>query len=449
MHIVIIGNGITGVSCARNIRKNSDYKITIISSESKHFYSRTALMYIYIGHMRYKDTKPYEDWFWEKNNIELVFDKVLKVNSTSQNLQLQSGQSFTYDKLVIATGSSSNKFGWPGQDLRGVQGLYSLQDLQLMDKNTKQINRAVIIGGGLIGIEMAEMLLSRSIPVTMLVRESSFWNNVLPVGESEMINKHIREHHIDLRLSTELKEIKAGSNGRAACVITNFDEEIKCEFVGLTAGVHPNIGFVKESKIETDRGVLVNEYLETNIENIYAAGDCAQFKEAIQGRRPIEQVWYTGKMQGTILALNICSKRTPYRPGHWFNSAKFLDIEYQTYGVVLPNLPDNLESIYWEHADHKKCIHFVYEKDNMKFIGVNTFGLRFRHHLFNQFLEEERDIKYVIENLPAANFDPEFYPQFEYYLKDIYNKRYPDNKINQQSQTGLTSFFKIFKLVKA
>ena len=136
----------------------------------------------------------------------------------------------------------------------------------------------------------------------MLVRESSFWDIVLPKGESEMINRHILEHHIDLRLSTEIREISAGSNGRVANVITKEGERIDCQLVGLTVGVHPNIGFLQDSGIETQRGVIVTEYLETNIGDVYAAGDCAQFSQPLDDRRPIEQVWYTGKMQGASLA---------------------------------------------------------------------------------------------------------------------------------------------------
>ncbi|MFL0683162.1 MAG: FAD-dependent oxidoreductase [Algoriphagus aquaeductus] len=123
-----------------------------------------------------------------------------------------SGEKLTYDVLVIASGSKPNKFGWPGQNLEGVQGLYSRQDLDQMEKNTHQgVKRAVIVGGGLIGIEMAEMLAYKKIPVTFLVREKGFWDNVLPKEESELVGRHIREHHIDLRLETELKEILSDS----------------------------------------------------------------------------------------------------------------------------------------------------------------------------------------------------------------------------------------------
>ena len=152
--IVIIGNGIAGVTAARHIRKRSDHQITIISSETKHFYSRTALMYIYMGHMKFENTKPYEDFFWKKNRINLVFDHVEKVVPSSNRLQLKSGATIPYDILIIASGSKSNKFGWPGQDLKGVQSPYGYPDLELMEENTKGINHAVMVGGGLIGIEM-------------------------------------------------------------------------------------------------------------------------------------------------------------------------------------------------------------------------------------------------------------------------------------------------------
>ena len=205
MKIIIIGNGIAGTNAARYIRKYSDHEITMISNESDYPFSRTALMYIYMGHMQFNNIKLYEDQFWEKNRINRIKDLVKKIDPSSHTLFLLGGLELHYDKLIIATGSKSNKFGWPGQDLHGVQGLYHLQDLETMEKKSKDIKAAVIVGGGLIGIEMAEMFHSRHIPVTFLVRETSFWDNILPAEESAMINQEILEHGIDLRLQHELK----------------------------------------------------------------------------------------------------------------------------------------------------------------------------------------------------------------------------------------------------
>jgi len=421
-HIVIIGNGVAGITAARHIRKLSDKKITIISAETEFFFSRTALMYVYMGHMKWEHLKPYEDWFWKKNRLELKTGYVSKVNPEVNELEFDSGEKMGYDKLIIASGSISNKFGWPGQDLKGVQGLYSKQDLDLLEENApdnKVCKRAVIIGGGLIGIELAEMLRTRDIPVTFLVRETSFWNAILPPGESDLINRHILEHHIDLRLNTNLKEILSDENGKVrAVVLEESGEEIECTLVGLTPGVSPNIKFLKDSGIELGRGVKVNRNLETNFKNIYAIGDCAEQHEAIGNRKTIEAVWYTARMMGEVVAQTICGNPMKYNPGNWFNSAKFLDIEYQTYGWVFPEPGDGEAHFYWEHKNGKKCITISYEKESRKFLGINNFGIRMRHEVFNLWLNEKKSVDYVIENLRKANFDPEFFDRHE---KEIRN----------------------------
>ncbi|ARV06509.1 FAD-dependent oxidoreductase [Polaribacter sp. SA4-10] len=434
-HIVIIGNGISGVTAARHIRKNSDKKITIVSTETKYFFSRTALMYVYMGHMKFKHTQPYEDWFWQKNNIELILAFVGNINTDDKILEFTNGTSLSYDKLIIATGSKPNKFGWPGQDSDGVMGMYHKQDLEKLEKyapNKKVCQRAVIVGGGLIGIELAEMLRSRDIPVTFLVREASFWNGVLPAQESEMINKHIKEHHIDLRLNTNLKEIKSDEFGKVtSIIIEETGEEIFCDVVGLTAGVTPNINFIKKSKIDTKKGVLVNHYLETNIEDIYAIGDCAEQQQAIGQRRNIEAVWYTGRMMGEALAQTICNKKTEYKPGNWFNSAKFLDIEYQTYGWVFSerNKKDTELYFQWKHPNNKKCITISYDSHSNQFLGINTFGIRMRHEIFDSWLTDSKSIAFVLEHLADANFDPEFYKLHEAEIVAKFNK---ENNTNIQ-----------------
>lgn len=432
-HVVIIGNGISGVTAARHIRKLSDKKITIVSAETDYFFSRTALMYVYMGHMKFEHTQPYEPWFWKKNNINLKKGYVSEINTDQKELFFAEGDTLAYDKLIIATGSKPNKFGWPGQDLKGVMGMYHKQDLDNLEKyapDNKTCKRAVIVGGGLIGIELAEMLHSRNIPVTFLVRENSFWNGVLPAQESAMINQEIIDNHIDLRLGVNLKEIKSDENGKVkSIIIAETGEEIICDVVGLTAGVSPNIDFIKDSDIETGRGVKVNRFLETNIKDIYAIGDCAEQHEAIDQRRPIEAVWYTGRMMGETLAQTICDNKTQYKPGHWFNSAKFIDIEYQTYGWVWAQPKENEARFYWEHQDGKKCIHINYDKKTHEFIGINNFGIRMRHEFFDKVLTEKRSVEYVLEHLADANFDPEFYKLHEPEIVAKFNK---ENNTNIQ-----------------
>ncbi len=446
MHIAIIGNGVSGVSAARHIRKHdSNARITIISSETDHFYSRTALMYIYMGHMRYEDTKPYEDWFWTKNRIDILKDHVDKVDFTSKNLILRSGKNMNYDKLVFALGSASNKFGWPGQDLEGVGGLYHFQDLENMEKFSPGLKRAVIVGGGLIGIEMAEMFHSRNINVTMLVRESNYWSNVLPTEESEMISKHILKNHIDLRLGMNLSEIQGDESGKAkGVVIKETGEVIPCGYVGLTAGVSPNVKWLKDTELEVERGIMVDNHLQTNIKDVYAIGDCAQLRTPRPGRRNIEAIWYTGRMMGEICAYNILGKSVEYDPGIWFNSAKFIDIEYQVYGTMPATWDENTESIFWQHEDGEKSIRVNYNKQTNAVVGFNLFGIRYRHEVCEKWIKEETHIEKVLTSLGMANFDPEFYKEYDEHVVETYNKM-TGKSIKLKQKRGLNRVLSFLK----
>ena len=422
--IIIIGNGIAGSTAARYIRKNSDYDITMISAETLYPFSRTALMYIYMGHMKFEHTKLYEDWFWTKNRINIIKDWVKNINTQQKTIKLDNGDVVEYDKLIIATGSKSNKFGWPGQDLSGVQGLYHFQDLENMEAATRQgIQKAVIVGGGLIGIEMAEMFHSRHIPVTMLVREKSFWDVVLPPEESTMINRHILAHGIDLRLQEELSEIK-GEDGKVSSVICkNSGEEIPCEFVGLTVGVSPNVDFVKPSGININRGLVVDEYLQTSAEDVFAIGDCVELSRPNPGRRAIEAVWYTGRIMGKTVAQTICGQPTQYDPGIWFNSAKFFDIEYQVYGDIPAKTPDHITSLYWQHPTENKAIRINYETASGVVTGFNLMGIRYRHAVCEKWLADKTNIETVLNTLSLANFDPEFFNAYESSFVEMYNQK--------------------------
>ena len=436
--IVIIGNGVAGTNAARYIRKLSDNQVVMISDETLKPFSRTALMYVFMGHVKQESTELYEDWFWAKNRIERIQARVKHIDTDNKTLHLNHGQSITYDKLIIATGSKSNKFGWPGQDLKGVHGLYHLQDMEAMEKYSEGLKRAVVVGGGLIGIEMAEMFASRGIPVTFLVREKSFWDIVLPAEESDMINRHIKEHHFDLRLETELDEIIGNENGVVKAVKLKTGEIIDCGFVGLTVGVSPNIvgptPTLPEGKgVEIRRGYLVDEYLTTSNPDIYAIGDCAEIRNPQPGRRPIEAIWYTGRMMGQTVARTICGKPTKYVPRLWFNSAKFLDIEYQVYGEVLAQNPEGVKSLYWEHENGKKAIRINYLSSlspskggtsihNGAVVGFNLMGIRYRHEICEKWILENTSIETVLENLKLANFDPEFFDEYEKELVNKYNQ---------------------------
>ena len=414
--LVIIGNGVAGSTLALKLEQSERFDITLISDESPYFFSRTALMYVYMGHMKLKETEPYPRAAWDRSPISRIRGKVHSVDLSQRILQVDShGEKVDlgYDTLVVATGSKPAFYGWPGEHIDGVLGLYHLKDLEQLEKwapNEKVCPSAVIIGGGLIGIELAEMLLSRGIQTTLIIRESHFWASQLPTSDAELVESQIAKHHLNIIKEDELSEIIADTNGKVARIITKSGRHIDCNLVGITTGVTPNIDFLKDSGLELGKGILVNSVLQTTDPNVYAIGDCAELREPSHGRSAIEAVWYTGRLMAETLANTLAGVPTHYNPGVWFNSAKFFDLEYQTYGSVLPESkrPSSERHFHWRSENEEKAITLAYHRENKSLLGVNSFGIRLSHTVFDRWIQEQRQIDWVIEHLKEAHFDPEF-----------------------------------------
>lgn len=410
--VCILGNGIAGTSAAIELAANSRYQIVLISDETQSFFSRTALMYVYMGHMRWEDLQPYEEQYWSELQIHRKQGRVKLADFKGQKLHFESGESLSYDILVIASGSAPKFSAWPGQDLTGVSGMVHKWDLEYLEKLSPEIKQAVVVGGGLIGVELAEMLHSRKKEVCMVVREKAYWSNILPEAEAEMVNRQIRKNGIDLRLHTELREIRGDEHKRVKSVILNHGEELKCQYVGVAIGVEPRIKIFINTLLETDRGILVDEFLRTNIPNVYAAGDCAQLRNPASHRRAVEAVWYSGREMGKHVAKNICGDPSPYCPGIWFNSAKFFDLEYQVYGNIQATSDSETNNLYWEHKNGEKSIRIQFRKSDHVVSGFNLMGIRFRQEICQQWISNKSRIEEVLQQISLAFFDPEFDPDY-------------------------------------
>ncbi len=468
--IVIIGNGISGVSTAIELRKWTNDKITIISDESDFFFARTALMYIFMGKLNKNDIFPYPKDFWVKNKIELKralvknidFDekKIYFSIQSSDSPQLKRGGELSFDKLVLALGSKPNKLPILHSNILGIQNFYSLSDVAKIKTDIQGVARVCIVGGGLIGVELAEMLLSEGVEVHYIIREKQFGENFLPQEEAILVTEHLRSKGIFLYVEEEIEAIIKDENGRVSCLKTRKGLEILCGFLAVAIGVSPNKDLVRlpqgnmlgrakpefvlgQGGIKLNRGILVNEYLETSIQDVFAVGDCAELLTPPSLYKSIEANWYVGKMMGEVAARNIVGQKVPFAPKIYFNSAKFFELDYQIYGKVSPQTQAEFQQFFWKSAKKNIALRFEFETDTLKFCGVHSIGIRLRQNTLESWLLEGRTIDFVIENLEQADFSPEFSYKYFNEVLSLYNQLFGKN-IKPKPKTNF--LFKLFSI---
>jgi len=444
MHIVIIGNGVAGMEAALAVRaREPGWKITIVSEESDDFFSRTALMWVFCGQMSFRDIEPLERGAYARLGFRRVRARAVGIDVDQRQVVLAGDSSaISYDRLLIACGSRARSGPWPGSDARGVGHFVTLQDLRWYEREVhgshskgggppnadahlgattpdspyrfREVaaerrgtlaNRPAVIGGGLIGIEAIEVAVAAGLRPQFFIREEWFWPIALDRRESTWISERMREHGVDVHLEHEIEAIETDQAGDVSAVRTNHGRfESDCVVVAI--GVVPNTGWLKGSLVELDGrgGIVVDESLRTSAPDVFAAGDCASVRWFDGSRRP-EQLWYTARDQGRVAASGILGDMPRYARGTWYNSAKLMDLEYTTAGLVNLGLEGERNWFFKETGKVRSTTRIVTQDDLV--VGFNMLGRRWDHSVFIRWIEERRTLAWVLEHLNEAAFDTE------------------------------------------
>jgi NADPH-dependent 2,4-dienoyl-CoA reductase/sulfur reductase-like enzyme len=421
MRYVIVGNGVCGMEAALALRaRDPQARISLVSDEHDHFFSRPALMYIFAGQTSLRDTEPYDRALYERMGFQRVRGHVRHLDAAAKALDLEGGTRLEFDKLLLAVGSVGRKAPWPGSEGPGLHYFVTLRDLEGLDRAARKGGRAVVIGGGLIGVETAEILHDRGLHVTFVIREDWYFPLALDANEARLVTEHMRGHGVDVRLGRNVKDIARGDGGRPRAVRLETGEEVDCDLVVCAIGVVPNTQFLEGSGLKLSKGgaVEVDDALRASAPEVWAAGDCANVTWADGTRRP-EQLWYTARDQGRAVARSMLGDEVAYRRGTWYNSAKFFDLEWTTAGFV-PVLLNWDNSPLDPGPDVKSWFQripgrFVSQRVVVKgdrVVGFNMLGSRWSHEPLLQWIHERRSLPWVLEHLREAQFDEEFTTPF-------------------------------------
>ncbi len=306
--LVLVGNGMAGVNCIEHILKLSGdaFDITIFGTEPYPNYNRILLSYVLGGDSKVEDII-INDWNWYKENqIQLhTGQTVTRIDTENQCVYTDGGIAQPYDDLILATGSNPFMLPLPGANLSGVISYRDIKDCEIMIEASKKYKKAAVIGGGLLGLEAARGLLNLSMDVSVIHVFDHLMERQLDPTASLLLQAELEDQGMKFLMSKQTAELYGSE--RVEGIRFKDGTHVEADLVVMAVGIRPNVALAKEYGIEVNRGIVVNDFLETNIRNVYAVGECAEHRGIVYGLvAPLYE-------QGAVLAKRICGVEThPY-----------------------------------------------------------------------------------------------------------------------------------------
>lgn len=342
----MIGSGPASISAAETVRSVDPLAgVVIVCAEPHGYYSRPGLAYFLADEVPSKRLFPFTTEDLSDVATELVFDRAVKIDPAAHRVTLERGRVLDYDRLLIATGSQSVPLVVPGADLDGVVKLDDLDDAVGLLRRGRRARAAVVVGGGITALEIVEGLRARGVEVHYLLRKDRYWGNVLSESESILVERGLLERRVQIHRQSELAEV-LGREGRVVGVKTDTGESIPCDLVAAAIGVLPEKGLAESAGLECGRGVLVDEHLCSTDPDIFAAGDVAEARDPVSGRRTLEVLWSSAVSKGRVAGANMCGvDSVVYQKGLALNVTRLAGIKTTIIGSVGSGADTDLESI--------------------------------------------------------------------------------------------------------
>lgn len=353
MNYVIIGNSAAAIGAVEGIRQvDPAGRITVISDEPYHTYSRPLISYWLAGKVN-EDKMVYRDKnFYEVNNVTPVLGiKAAKVDFAGKSVELADGTTIPYDKLLIATGGKSIIPPMEGLEKKGVFSFLKFDDVKEIKKFTNsEKKKVVVIGAGLIGLKAAEALNKFGVDVTVVELANRILPAILDEQAGAMVQDYLEKQGVKFELNTTVSKITG--DDKVNGVVLQNGAEITCDMLVIAIGVQPNTDLVKDSDIQVNRGIVVNEKLETSVKGVYAAGDVSEGFDIIYGTNRVLPLLPNAYMQGEVAGRNMAGTETVFAGGLAMNAIGFGELPMLTAGIIKPDT-DDFEVLTDSHPENK------------------------------------------------------------------------------------------------
>lgn len=390
---LIIGNGVAGTTAAETIRRHDDAgSITIITDESFPFYSRPRLNEYIEGKINEEKLIIKNEKWHRDYKIDLILDtRIVNADPKNKSVLTQDGNNISYSSLLVATGSHSFVPPIKGSEKKGVFTLRNIKDAKNIIKYADNADDIVIIGGGLLGIEVGYALLKLGKKVLIVEFFSRLLPRQLDDDGAKRLQSIMENMGFSFRLDAKTKEI-AGKD-QVEKVLLEKGETLPAKMVIISAGVRPNLELAESLRVHCEKGIIVDDHMKTNSADIYAAGDVAEFKNRLFG------IWPAAMDQGKAAGSNMAGADMIYKMTAMSNTLKVAGIDLASAGDI--DAENKLESkVFADHQVYKKLVF-----DNDKIIGCIMLGDKKDFNKITRAMSEKRDVSHLKDQILSEGFN--------------------------------------------
>ncbi|MEF8812648.1 MAG: FAD-dependent oxidoreductase [Halovenus sp.] len=409
---VIVGDGIAGSSAAETIREmDADADITVITDEGEALYNRILIKEFAKGKLPEAPIAIHEPEWYAERDIDLELNThVTTVDADAHEISTHAGETYAYDKLLVATGGTPTQLPVDNSDVDGIHHFWTFEDARRIREHAKEADTGIVVGAGLLGIDLAAVCAAQAIDAHYLMRGNRWWRYALSKQGADIIHDALTENGVTPVFESGVDRFEADDDGHVTGAVDPNGDRYDGEFCGVAIGLTFNTEWLQGTGIETDGGVVVNEYMETTTDDIYAAGDITRFYDTIVGARAQNGAWGSAKEQGAVAATNMVEdgQSEPFR---WVSSYSITHFDFPFLSFGHPTRGDDEAERKYSDTEWRRL---AFEDGQL--VGGVLIGdlsqqskfkklMREERHVADQktlLLEEDVDIE-MLEDAPEAN----------------------------------------------
>ncbi len=403
---VIVGASAAGISAVEAIREVDPVgTITVISEEPCPQYSRPMISDLVSGKADFERMMCRDDKFWQRNAVQALTGRTaVSLNLADKYVALDKGDRLNFEKLLIATGGKPFVPKIEGADKDGVFKFTTLSDAENLATKIETAKSAVVIGAGLIGVSVTEALVKRGLKVTMVELQDHILSLILDHTASEMVENVIRKAGVTIATGQTVQRIigKPEDDNVVGGVVLTKGDRVQCDLVIIAIGVIPRMELVSGTDVKTNRGIIVDRFMQTNVPDVYASGDVAEAYDFISGESRILPLWPLAQLEGKVAGYNMAGKKAGYPGGTAMSALKYFDIPIISIGIANPKEDDAYE-ILTKHDPEKNLYKKIVLKDNV-IVGITLVNDIEQAGVLFHLMKSCANVKKFKQELLSENF---------------------------------------------